>query len=93
MNWVSSGKSRWPKNIPMSPINPSIGGAGDGSFTKLNTTPTAKPVKKASVMRSIAKFFRRVARGVKRRNTRESRGYMPQDAVLHVTHCRPSESY
>jgi hypothetical protein len=50
---VSTGQSRWPKNIPMSPINPSIGGAGEGSFTKLKTIPIAKPVKKANVMRSI----------------------------------------
>lgn len=77
----------------MSPINPSIGGAGDGSFTKLNTTPTAKPVKKANVMRSIHEFFRRRPAASRHRNTWESREYMPQDAIRHVTNRRPCESH
>jgi hypothetical protein len=56
----------------MSPINPSIGGAGDGSFTKLKTIPIAKPVKKANVMRSISEFFRMPALESRRKHWGES---------------------
>ena len=34
----------------MRPMSPKNGGAGEGSFPRLKTIPTAKPVKSASVM-------------------------------------------
>jgi hypothetical protein len=39
--------------MPTSPMSPNSGGAGDGSLTKLNTTPTAKPVPNAKTMAAI----------------------------------------
>ena len=34
----------------MSPMSPKNGGAGEGSFPRLKTIPTAKPVRSASVI-------------------------------------------